>query len=70
MILSCMLCGFLHQSTQGGQNVNRWIDLLVVELPIDEDLPFCDISCKIRDGMCYIVVLSKNTITGIVRIGI
>lgn len=39
----------LHESGQGGQDVDRGVDLLVVELTIDEDLSLCDIARQIRN---------------------
>jgi hypothetical protein len=39
----------LHKSRKGWQDVDGRVDLLVVELTINEDLAFCDITSQIRD---------------------
>ena len=51
MILSSELLsnGRLHKTRERGQDVDRGVDLLVVELSIDEDLALCDIASQIRD---------------------
>ena len=43
--------GGLHETTEGRQNVDWRVDLTIVELSVDVDLPFCDVSRQIRDGM-------------------
>lgn len=37
----------LHQPGQGGQDVDWWVNLSVVQLSVDEDLAFCNVACKI-----------------------
>lgn len=51
MILSGELLsnGRLHKTRERGQDVDGRIDLLVVELTIDEDLTFRNITRQIRD---------------------
>lgn len=70
MILSVLFNGLLHETGKRGQDVDGWIDLFVVELPIDEDLPFCDVSSQIGNGVSDVVVLNETSCTGIERIGI
>ena len=43
--------GRLHQAGERGQDVDRRVDLLVVELPVDEDLPLGDVARQIGDRM-------------------
>ena len=57
MISSVFLNGFLHETGEGRQHVDGRIDLLVVELPVDEDLAFSDIASEIGYGVSDIVVL-------------
>lgn len=70
MVLSVLLDSLLHETGKRRENVDRRINLLVVELPVDEYLPFCDIASQIRDGVSNIVVLLKKIVTGMDRIGI
>ena len=37
--------GGFHETGEGGENVDRWIDAFVVELAVDEDLAFSDVAC-------------------------
>jgi len=39
----------LHQTRQRRQDVDRGIYLTIVQLPVDKDLSFRDVSGKIRD---------------------
>jgi len=41
----------LHKSRERGQDVDRGVNLPVVELTINEDLAFCDITSQIRNGV-------------------
>jgi len=41
--------GTLHKTGQRGQNIDGGIDLSVVQLTVDEDLPFSDIASQIRN---------------------
>lgn len=41
----------LHETRQRGQDVDRWVDLPVVQLTVDEDLALRDITRKIWDRM-------------------
>jgi len=41
----------LHETRQRRQDINGWVDLSVVELTIDKDLTFCDVTCQIRYRM-------------------
>ena len=70
MIFSVLLDGFLHETGEGGKDVDGRIDLLVVQLPIDEDLTLGDVSSKVGNGMCDVIVLSESELTGIDRMGI
>ena len=71
MILSIFFNSFFHQSGQWWQNVDWWIDLLVMQLSINKDLSFSNVTSKIWNWMGDIVILEiKNKITGIERIGI
>lgn len=58
MIFSILFDGLLHQTGKGWQHIDWRIDLLVVQLPIDEDLPLRDIACQVGDRMGDIIVLS------------
>ena len=39
----------LHKSRERGQDVDRGVNLPVVELTIDEDLALCNITSQVRD---------------------
>lgn len=43
--------GGLHETRQRWQNVDRWVDTLVMQLTVDKDLPFGDVTRQIRDGV-------------------
>lgn len=72
--------GGFHETGEGWEDVDGWVDTFVVELTVDEDLTFGDIASKIRNGMCNIckgksASSEKETLPaipslGIVRIGI
>ena len=51
MILPCKFFTdrALHQTRQRRQDVDRGIYLTIVQLPVDKDLTFSDVSGKIRD---------------------
>jgi hypothetical protein len=70
MIFSILFNGFLHKTRKRGKDVDRRIDLLVMERSINKNLTFCDIASKIWNGMCDIVILNILKITGIDKIGI
>ena len=70
MIFSILFDSFLHETGEGGEDVDGRIDLLVVELSIDEDLSFSDVSGQIGNGMGDVVVLNKACFTGMDRMGI
>ena len=44
----------LHETREGGQDVDRWVDTLVVQLTIDEDLTLRNVTRQVGDGMCDI----------------
>jgi hypothetical protein len=44
--------GGLHETGEGGQDVDGWVDTLVVELTVDEDLAFRDVTRQVGDRMC------------------
>jgi hypothetical protein len=41
-----------------------------VQLPINKDLPFSNISSEIGDGMGDIIILNNKNVTGIDKMGI
>lgn len=43
-----------HKTRKRWEHVDRWIDALVIQLPINENLTFCDVAGKIRDGVCNV----------------
>jgi len=51
----------LHESGKRGQDIDRGVDLLVVELTIDEDLALCDITSQIRDRVGNICGLARRS---------
>ena len=53
MILPCKFFTdrTLHQTRQRWQDVDRGIYLTIVQLPVDKDLSFCDVSGKIGNGV-------------------
>jgi hypothetical protein len=58
VVFSVLFNSLLHQSGQWGQNVDWWVNLLIVQLSINEDLSFCDVACQVRNWMGDIVVLN------------
>ena len=70
MVFSILFDSFLHETREGRKHVDGRIDLFVVELSIDEDLTFGNVSSQIRNGMGDVVILNKGICTGIDRIGI
>ncbi len=46
--------GGLHETGEGWQYVDGWVDTFVVELSVNEDLAFSDVACKIGNRMCDI----------------
>jgi hypothetical protein len=44
--------GGLHETGERGEDVDGWVDTLVVELTVDEDLAFRNVTCQVGDGMC------------------
>ena len=72
--------GGFHETGEGWENVDGWVDSFVVKLTVDEDLAFSDVACKIRDRMGDIcrqmLVCSDMKMTpivpslGMVRMGI
>jgi hypothetical protein len=45
-----------HSPTQGAKYLNRRVDLAIVQLSIDIDLTFCDVSRQIRNRVRHVVV--------------
>lgn len=43
--------GGLHETGQGGEDVDWWVDTLVVKLTVDEDLALGNVTSKIGDGV-------------------
>lgn len=70
VVLSVLLNGLLHETGERGEDVDGWIDLLVVQLPIYEDLSLSDVACQVRNGVSDIIILSWDRFTGIERMGI
>lgn len=48
--------GGFHESGQGWEHIDGWIDLPVVQVSINEDLTFGNITGKIRNWMGDIIV--------------
>ena len=46
----------LHKPGQGRQHIDGRIDVLPVQLPVQNNLPLCDVACQVRNGMGNIVV--------------
>lgn len=44
----------LHQTTERRQYIYWWVNLPVVKLTVDIDLPLCDVTRQIGDGMSNI----------------
>lgn len=53
MVLSCaaLTDGGLHETGEGWENVDRRVDTLVVELTVNEDLTFRNVTSQIGDRM-------------------
>ena len=45
MILSIFFNSLLHQTGERRKDIDWWVDLLIMELTINEDLTFCDVAC-------------------------
>jgi hypothetical protein len=67
MVLSCaaLTDGRLHETREGGQHVDRWVDTLVVQLTVNEDLSLRNVTCQVRDGMCDIFEESVSSYQGV-----
>lgn len=37
--------GGFHETGEGGEDVDGWVDAFVVELTVDEDLAFGNVAC-------------------------
>ena len=48
--------GRLHETREGWQHIDGWIDLSVVQISVDEDLTLSDISSQVRDWMGDIII--------------
>jgi len=46
--------GGLHETGEGGEDVDGWVDTTVVKRAVDEDLTFGNVSSQVRDRMCDI----------------
>ena len=57
MVLSVLLDSLLHESRERGKDVDGRVDLLVVQLPVDEDLALSDVASEVGNGMRDVVVL-------------
>merc|ERR1712079_796025 len=58
MILSChsFTDSRIHQSREGGQHVDRWIHLTIMQLPVDVDLSLCNVTSQIGNRVSDVVV--------------
>jgi len=70
MIFSILFNSLLHETRKRRKDVDGGIDLLIVELSINEDLTFSNITGQIGNRMGDVVVLNKAIITGIDKMGI
>ena len=70
VIFSVLLDSLLHEPGERRKHVDGRIDLFVVQLTIDEDLSFCDVSSQIWNRMRDVVVLSYGWLTGMDKMGI
>jgi hypothetical protein len=43
--------GALHKSRKGGEDIDRRVDLAIVQVSVDNNLPLCDVTCQIWDRM-------------------
>ena len=48
--------GGFHETGEGGEDVDRWVDTLVVQTTVDIDLAFGDVTCQIWNGVSDICV--------------
>lgn len=74
--------GGFHETGEGGEHVDGWVDALVVKLSVDEDLALGDVACQVGNWMGDIYTATMSTCArlaqvfgdvpslGIVRIGI
>ena len=70
MIFSVLFDGLLHQSGEGGKHIDRRIDLLVVKLPVNENLSLSDVTSQVRNGVSDVIVLNMIRLTGMDKMGI
>ena len=58
MIFSCVTCTdtVLHQTGQRRQYVDRRVDCLSVQLTIQYDLTFGDVTGQVRNRVCNIII--------------
>jgi hypothetical protein len=56
--------GTLHQTRQGWQDIDWWINLPVVQLTVDEDLALGDVTSQVRDGVRDIYIDVVRSIIG------
>ena len=48
--------GLYHEAGEGWQNIDRRIDLPVVQLPVHVHLPFCDVAGEVWNGVSDVIV--------------
>ena len=70
MIGSVLFDGFLHETRKRRKDVDGRVYLLIVKLPIDEDLSFSNVAGKIGNRVGDIVILGQLMSTGMERMGI
>lgn len=52
--------GTLHQTRQGRQHIDGWVDLPVVQLTVDEDLSLGDVASQVGNWMCDICEITRS----------
>ena len=60
--------GRFHKTRKRWKHVDRWVDALVIQLPINENLAFGDVACKIRDRVCNVwksLLMMARALSGI-----
>ena len=70
MIFSVLFNGLLHQPGEGGEHVDGRVDLLVVKLPVNENLSLSDVTSQVRNGMSDVIILNMVRLTGMDKMGI
>lgn len=45
-----------HETGEGREHVDGWVDLPVLQLPVHVHLALCDVACQVRNGMCDVII--------------